>query len=153
VYNKRRRLTSFIEAISLGGSPGLFTVGPTMNPAEFTTEPSVAVEQSVRQADVLVRASVMLRHGTMLGAIESGTPMLIVPLGADHLLNAEIAERLGLATVVDRIAAGPEALRAALSNVLASESHRSACVALQEASAAMASIDDLIEPLVALVRR
>ena len=126
VFNTRRRLATLIDAIGLGGRSGLVTVGANMNPDDFAAAPSVTVERFVPQADVLEHADVMLCHGglgSVLGAIETATPMVIVPLGVAQLVNAEIAEQLGIATVVDPAAAGPEELCDAISGVLASAAH------------------------------
>ena len=89
----------------------------------------------------------------MLGAIETATPMVMVPLGADQLVNAGIAQQLGIATIVDPAAAGPQELREAISGVLASASHRSACAALRDEAMSMTEIDDTVESLVATTRR
>ena len=156
VYNTRRRLATFIDAIGLGGWSGLVTVGTNMNPDDFVSAPSMTVERFVPQADVLDHADVMLCHGglgSVLGAIETATPMVMVPLGADQLVNAEIAQQLGIATIVDPAAAGPEELREAISDVLASASHRSACAALRDEAMSMTGIDDIVESLVATTRR
>jgi len=78
----------------------------------------------------LDHADVMLGHGglgSVLGAIETATPIVIVPLGADQLVNANIAQQLGIATIIDPAAAGPEELCEAISEVLASAAHRCAC--------------------------
>jgi len=47
VYNKRRRLTTIIDAIGLGGWSGLVTVGANMNPEDFTAASSMTVERFV----------------------------------------------------------------------------------------------------------
>ena len=156
VFNTRRGLATFIDAIGLGGWSGLVTVGANVNPADFGAAPSVTVERFVPQADVLEQADVMLCHGglgSVLGAIETATPMVIVPLGADQLVNAEIARQLGIATIVDPAAAGPEELSDAISGVLASAAHRAACAALRDEAMSMAGIDDIVESLVATTRR
>lgn len=156
VYNSRRRLGTFVDAIGLGGWSGLVTVSRTIDPSGFKAWPSVAIEQFVPQAAVLERADVVVCHGglgTVLGAIETATPMVIVPLGADQLANAEIARRLGVAMVVDPKAAGPEVLRDAIASVLASPSHRSACEALRDETMAMPAVTDLVGRLVAAARR
>ena len=156
VYNTRRRLATFIDAIGLGGWFGLVTVGTNMDPDDFAAAPSVSVDRFVPQADVLEHADVMLCHGglgSVLGAIQTATPMVIVPLGADQLVNAEIAQQLGIAKIVDPAAAGPEELRDAISGVLASAAHRSACAALRDEAMSMAGIDHIVESLVATTRR
>jgi UDP:flavonoid glycosyltransferase YjiC (YdhE family) len=155
VYNTRRRLRSFVDALGLGGWSGLVTVGNTLDPADFAAPPQISVQRFVPQADVLEHADVMLCHGglgSVLGAIESGTPMVIVPLGADQLVNAEIARELGIATVVDPDRAGPEALCEAISTVLASSSHRAASASLRDEAMAMIEMKDAVRQLVTTVR-
>jgi UDP:flavonoid glycosyltransferase YjiC (YdhE family) len=62
-----------------------------MDPDDFAAAPSMTVERFVPEADVLDHADVMVCHGglgSVLGAIETATPMVIVPLGAEQLVNA-----------------------------------------------------------------
>jgi UDP:flavonoid glycosyltransferase YjiC (YdhE family) len=156
VYNTRRRLGTVVDAIGLGGWSGLVTVGNTMNPDDFAASPRVTVERFVPQVDALERADVMLCHGglgSVLGAIESGTPMVILPLGADQLDNAAIARELGIATVVDPAAAGPESLCKAIAAVLASSAHQKASASLRDEALAMMAMQDVVQQLAITARR
>jgi len=104
---------------------------------------------------VLPKASVALCHGgfgTLMGAVESGVPLVIVPLGADQLHNAERAQQIGIATVVEPARATPEVLRNAIASVLASDSHRNAVQALRAEAKAMPPMADAVNRFVAMAK-
>jgi UDP:flavonoid glycosyltransferase YjiC (YdhE family) len=104
---------------------GLVTVGANMNPGEFVAAPSVAVERFVAQADVLDPADV-LDHADVM------------------LCHGGLGSVLG--------AAGPEVLREAISGVLDSAAHCSACEELRDKTISMPGVDDIVEQLVALAQ-
>jgi len=100
-------------------------------------------------------ASVVLCHGgfgTLMGAIDAGVPMVIVPLGADQLQNAERAHRLGIATVVEPARATPQVLRDAIAEVMASGAHRSAVQALRAEAMTMPTMAEAVDRLVAMAK-
>ena len=156
IYGTAHKLIrAFIQAIELGGWQGLVTVGRNNDAAKFQHPPTIQVVQYVPQADVLPRASVVLCHGgfgTVMGAIDSGVPMVIVPLGADELQNAERAQRLGIAIVVEPARAAPQVLRDAIADALASDSHHSAVQALQTEAMAMPTMPDAVKRLVEMAK-
>ena len=78
--------------------------------------------------------------------------MVIVPLGADPLLNAEIARKLGIAMVVDPAAAGPQALCDAIAAVISSAAHRAASASLREEAMGMMGMKDVAQRLAAVAR-
>lgn len=85
--------------------------------------------------------------GTVLGALAAGVPAVVMPLGADHAVNAARAEAAGAAVTVD----GPEAVGAGLRRVLEDgDLARSARVVaarireLPPVEAALAEIEDLV---------
>jgi UDP:flavonoid glycosyltransferase YjiC (YdhE family) len=73
-----------------------------------------------------------------------------VPLGADQLLNAERAQRLGIATVVEPAQATPSVLRDAIAHVMTSASNRQAVQALRAEAMAMPTMADAVDRLVAM---
>jgi UDP:flavonoid glycosyltransferase YjiC (YdhE family) len=81
----------------------LVTVGPALDPRQLAPVPEhVHVESWVDQVDVLDQADALVCHGgsgTVLGALGSGVPMVVVPSFADQFLNAErvVASGAGLA--------------------------------------------------------
>jgi UDP:flavonoid glycosyltransferase YjiC (YdhE family) len=151
IYGTAHKLIrAFIHAIELGGWQGVVTVGRNNDAAKFQHPATIDVVQYVPQADVLPRASVVLCHGgfgTVMGAIDSGVPMVIVPLGADQLQNAERAQRIGIATVVEPARAAPQVLRDAIAETLASDSKRNAVQALRAEAMAMPTMGDAVNRL------
>jgi hypothetical protein len=86
----------------------LLTVGPAFDVDRIGTIPTNArVEPWVDQDRVLAEAAVVICHGgsgTMLGAIDAGVPMVVLPFFSDQHTNARLIERHGLGVVVERTA-------------------------------------------------
>ncbi|MEU7865877.1 glycosyltransferase [Dactylosporangium sp. NPDC049140] len=117
------------------------TVGPAIDPAELGPQPAnVHVERYVPQASLLPRCSAVVAHagsGTVLGALAHGLPMVLVPMGADQPDNADRCAELGVAVVLDAVAATPADAAAALRTVLDDPSYAAAAEALRREVAAM----------------
>jgi UDP:flavonoid glycosyltransferase YjiC (YdhE family) len=117
------------------------TVGDGIDPDELgPLPPHISVERFVPQADVLARSSAVVSHGgsgSVLGALAHGLPQVLIPMGADQPLNADRCEKLGLARVLDPVAATPESIREAVSDVLAEPSYRATAAGLQAEFAAL----------------
>jgi UDP:flavonoid glycosyltransferase YjiC (YdhE family) len=80
------------------------------------------VTRFVPQAEVLPRCRAVVSHGgsgTLVAALAHGLPSVLIPLGADQLVNAARAEQLGVARVLDAMAATPDDVREAIAEVLA----------------------------------
>lgn len=80
------------------------------------------VTRFIPQADVLPRCRAVVSHGgsgTLLAALAHGLPSVLIPLGADQLVNASRAKELGLARVLHAIDATPADVRAAVEDALA----------------------------------
>lgn len=79
--------------------------------------PFVPLSQLLPGTDVVVTAG---GAGTVLSALIAGIPMVILPLGADHGINALRAERAGVAVVVRE----PEDVGHAADQILSTPSYR-----------------------------
>jgi UDP:flavonoid glycosyltransferase YjiC (YdhE family) len=80
------------------------------------------VTRFIPQADVLPRCGAVVSHGgsgTLLAALAHGLPSVLIPLGADQLVNAARAEELGVARVLPAVEATPDDVRAAVEQALA----------------------------------
>ena len=125
------------------------TVGDGIDPAELGELPAhIRVERFVPQAEVLPRSSVVVSHGgsgSVLGSLAHGLPQVLIPMGADQPLNADRCARLGLARVLDPVAATPEEIGAAVAEVLANRSYRDAAQALQAEFAALPGPERAVE--------
>jgi len=140
--------------LTVGRGFDLDTLGPVPENAR--------VEAWAPQADVLGDATLVVAHGgsgTTFGTLAAGVPLVIVPLFADQLVNAERAADAGAAVVVepDRDAErgmgtlGPQhvrRLRAAIETILADPSYARAASRIAHEVAALPSIDDLLARLV-----
>jgi len=115
---------------ALAGRPVrvLVTLGPDHDPAELTNVPANArIERTASHAGVLERGGLLVSHaghGSVMKALWHGRPMVLVPWGRDQPGVAARAEALGVATVVERSAATPRALAAAIDAVLADDQMR-----------------------------
>ena len=141
----------------------LLTVGrgvdiDTLDPVPANTR----VEAWVPQADVLLAdATLVVAHGgsgTTFGTLAAGVPLVIVPLFADQLVNAERAAGAGAAVVVEPARAaergmgtlGPQhtpRLRAAIETILADPSYARAASRIAAEMAALPSLHDLLATL------
>jgi len=139
--------------LTVGREFDLDTLGPIPENAR--------VEAWVPQADVLSDATLVVAHGgsgTTFGTLAAGVPLVIVPLFADQLVNAERAAAAGAAVVVepDRDAErgmgtlGPQhvhRLRAAIETILADPAYARAATRTAHEMAELPSIDDLLARL------
>ena len=120
---------------ALAGRPVrvLITVGPDHDPAELASVPvNARVERTASHAAVLERGRLLVSHaghGSVMKALWHGRPMVLVPWGRDQPGVAARAEALGVATVVERSAATPDALMAAIDRVLADDQMRAKAAA------------------------
>ena len=140
----------------------LLTVGTAVDVDRLGPLPENAhVEAWVPQAEVLAEAALVVAHGgsgTTFGALAAGVPLVVVPLFADQLVNAERVAAAGAALVVepDRGAArgmgslGPKhrpRLRAAIETILDDPSYASAARRIADEMHALPAIDELLAGL------
>ncbi len=100
----------------------LVTVGNERDPASLGPQPGhVHVERFVPQPEVLPHVAAVVSHagsGAVLGALAHGLPMVLLPMGADQPWNGDRCTALGVARVLDPIAASPASIAEALRDVL-----------------------------------
>ncbi len=106
----------------------LVTVGPDHDPAELSSVPANArVERTVSHAAVLEHGTLLVSHaghGSVMKALWHGRPMVLVPWGRDQPGVAARAAALGVAELVERAKASPDALAAAIDRALANDTMR-----------------------------
>jgi len=104
------------------------TVGFEIDPAEFGPQPAtVHIEQYLSQSTLLPHCRMVISHGgsgTVIGALAHGLPMVLIPLGADQLVNAARCAELGVARLLDAMEVTPERVQTAVSAMLADPSYR-----------------------------
>ena len=100
----------------------LMVVGPNVDPSSLGGQrPGARVLSYVPQRAVLERCTVVVCHGgygTLLDAIDSAVPLVIVPFGADQHLNAASVRRLGIGIVIERDALSPRTIRDAVDTLV-----------------------------------
>ncbi|GAB3873006.1 hypothetical protein GCM10029964_012430 [Kibdelosporangium lantanae] len=132
----------------------VMTVGDTIDPAEFGPQPPhVRIERFIPQADLLPRVSLVVSHGgsgSLNGSFAHGLPSVLVPLGADQLLNAARAEAVGAAKVLHAVDAHAGDFRDAAAEVLAEPSYRQVAECLREEIAAQPPASYAVELIEAL---
>ena len=115
-------LQAAVNAAARTGARVVATVGPQGDPARIT-RPSEAVQvrRWVPQSTILPRADLLVSHagsGTFLGALSAGCPQLCLPQAADQFRNATAVARSGTGLTLAPDQVGPEALDAALEELL-----------------------------------
>jgi UDP:flavonoid glycosyltransferase YjiC (YdhE family) len=131
------------------------TVGRQLDPARFGAQPPhVHLRRFVPQALVLPHCDLVVSHGgsgSVTGALEHGVPLVLLPLGADQLHNAERCTALGVGVTVDPVRATAEQIRSAAARVLAEPAYRQAAGRLSTENALLpgaAQAVRLVEKLV-----
>jgi UDP:flavonoid glycosyltransferase YjiC (YdhE family) len=111
------------------------TVGHEVDPAELGEQPdNVRVERFLPMTDVLARADVVVSHGgsgTVIGALAFGLPQVLLPIGADHPLNADRCQALGVAAVLDAVTSTSDDIGEAAAMVMEDPSYRAQAGLLQ----------------------
>jgi UDP:flavonoid glycosyltransferase YjiC (YdhE family) len=145
------RVLTGLSALSV---PVIMTVGAHIDPAEFGPQPShVRISRFIPQATVMPQCALVVSHGgsgSLTGTIAHGLPTVLIPLGADQLVNADRCSSLGLGQVLDAISVTPAEVTAAASAVLDDPSYRSVAQSLRDELAAqpgLAHAVKLIEDL------
>jgi UDP:flavonoid glycosyltransferase YjiC (YdhE family) len=119
----------------------IVTVGRDFDPAELGPQPAnVHIERYIPQARVLPHCRMVVSHGgsgSVTGALAHGLPMVLIPMGADQPYNAARCAALGVAQVLDPVAATPEMVREAASAVLSKPGYRQAAERLRDEIAAL----------------
>ncbi|MEU0134438.1 macrolide family glycosyltransferase [Streptomyces sp. NPDC006296] len=107
----------------LAGWHVVLQIGKYVDPAELGPVPgNVEVHSWVPQLAILEQADAFVTHAGMGGSSEglyTGVPMIAVPQGAEQFMNADRLVELGVARRVDTADATAEALRTALTGLVA----------------------------------
>lgn len=131
------------------------TVGRQIDPAELGPQPPrVRVERFIPQAAILPYCAGVVSHGgsgSVLGALAHGLPMVLAPMGADQPHNAEQAERLGVARVLDVMTATPADARDAVAAVLGDPAYRERATRVREEIDGLPDAAYAVDLLTALV--
>ena len=119
-------LTGVFETVLAGLRPLPVNVIVALGPGADTHQlgpqpPNVLVADFVPHAALLPHCDALVTQGgagTILAALYHGLPHLILPQGADQFMNAETAERAGVALQIPPPALTPDAVTAAVGRLL-----------------------------------
>ena len=132
------------------------TVGRNQDPGQFGPQPpNVHLERYIPQHLLYPHCAAVVMHGgsgTLMGALEHGLPLVLLPLGADQPANAEAAQAAGVARVLDPARMTPEDVRDAVRMVLTQRAYQDHARRLQAELAALPVFDQGVRLLERLAR-
>ena len=143
---------------ALGDEPVnlILTVGRNVDPASFGAQPgNVHIAQYIPQTLILPRCDAVVAHGginTVLGVLQAGKPLVLLPQGADHFSNAQGCEALGAGRTVAPGAQTPEGIKEAVRAVLSEGAYRESAERAREMIAAMPGPEEAVTLLERLAR-
>jgi UDP:flavonoid glycosyltransferase YjiC (YdhE family) len=110
-FGPRAPAQETIEVLAQLDADVLITIGSRGSNLSKELPPNVHARAFVPQGAVLARCHAVVTHGgsgSFLGALRYGVPMIVVPLGADHEVNADQVARsgAGLKIATDDLAHG-----------------------------------------------
>ncbi len=113
----------------------IVTIGRDKDPADFGQQPSnVHIERYIPQSLLLPHCDLIVQHGgsnSLLAAIDTGLPMVIIPLIADQFFNASIVQKLQVGQVLQLQELTPASIRGAVEEVLINPLYRQNIVKLR----------------------
>ncbi len=142
-------LAPVIDGLSALDADVLVALGSADGAALRNLPANVHVEQFVNQPAVLDLADLAVHHGgsgTLLAALASGIPQLLLPKGADQFFNADLVERAGLAPVLEPAQITPVSVATAAADAM--QPRRPAAAAVRQEMAEMPSPHEVLELLV-----
>jgi UDP:flavonoid glycosyltransferase YjiC (YdhE family) len=152
---QRPMLRALIEGAAAAGAQVIVALGAdpsTLGP----TDPDVVVRAYLPMSVVLPTADAVVFHGgsgTLTAALAAGRPLVITPIAADQLDNADRALAAGVARVVPLAEVEPETVRDATTAVLHDPRYRERAEAVAAEIAAMPGPDRAVEHLESIVER
>ncbi|KAF0963847.1 MULTISPECIES: glycosyltransferase [Rhodococcus] len=131
---QRRALQNILDAAEDTDIELVVTTGPAIDPAAFRVPANASVHRYLPHNEVMPTCSAVIGHGghaTAFRALAHGLPMLILPMSAltDQRTIGKTVAATGAGKVL-RKTAKPNQIRAALDELLASESYRTAAATL-----------------------
>jgi UDP:flavonoid glycosyltransferase YjiC (YdhE family) len=145
-----RLLQSILDALDGQDVRGVVTTGGQRFDPGLRVPSNVVLYDYLPHASVLPYADAVITHaglGTVAAALSHAVPMVCTPIARDQPLNARRVADVGAGVVVPAATASPDAVRAALHEVLTDVHHREGAERVAAASAraggAVAVADDL----------
>jgi MGT family glycosyltransferase len=136
---------------ALGELPvrGVVTTGKGIDPADVPAPPGVRVVRSAPHSQILGDAAAVVTHcghGSTIKALAAGVPLVCVPMGRDQLDVAARVVHRGAGVRLDP-SAEPEAIAAALREVLSEPGYRDAAEGIAAVIAEEIATDRAVEEI------
>jgi MGT family glycosyltransferase len=151
--NQGPLLQRVIDALAGMQVRGVVSLGPMLNPDDFSTTDNVAVVESVPHSVVLQEASLTVSHcghGTTIKSLAAGVPMVCIPMGRDQDLTAQRVADLRAGVQLSSTASSVE-IGQAIATVLDNDEFRQSARRLAETLAtehgpldAVLELEDLV---------
>jgi UDP:flavonoid glycosyltransferase YjiC (YdhE family) len=157
VFNKRLDLyRTFIEGLLDLEVDGIVALGPGVEVAAIGVLPeNVRVFSWVPWNSLLEKTTVLIGHGganSMLGPLSKGIPLVVVPLGADHFVNAARIAQANAGIILEEAHITPEVVQDAVKQAL-SPSLRASAQRIANEIAKMPSPAEVVPMLEAYVKQ
>ena len=131
----------------------IVTVGKNIDPEIYGPQPdNVHVEHYIPQSQLLIHCDAVVTHGgsgSTLASLGHGLPMLILPRAADQFFNAERCLKVGAALRLMPDEVTPEAIRGAMTELLADPSYVAKASHIQDEIEAMPGPAEVVAVLAA----
>ncbi len=135
----------------------IVTVGRSIDPDRFGPQPdNVHVERYVPQTVLLPHCDLVVNHGgsgSVIGALAYGLPLVVLPMGADQLPNAQRCVQLGVGVTLDAVRVTPRSIRDTTSALLRDAQAREAAERIRDEIASLPGPEATVPMLERLVER
>lgn len=132
------------------------TVGNDVDPTILGSQPdSVHAERYLPLQALLPHCALAITHGgsgTTALAVAAGLPMVILPVGADQFMNADVCARIGMSRTLDRADLAPARVAQIVNDVLTTPGYRETARRLQAEFNALPSPGHAVDLLERLAR-
>ncbi len=139
-----------LDAVSSMHVRAVVTLGPALEPAQFSAPLNARIFVSAPHSKVLAHSSAMITHaghGSVIRGLASGVPLLCIPMGRDQNDVAARVVHRGAGLQL-KVGAGPDRIRAALGRLIHEPHFRQSAVALGEAIRRDAANSTVVDELV-----
>jgi MGT family glycosyltransferase len=155
VLDEPKLLTSVLEALSTENVNLIVTVGRGRDFDQLVPRPANArICGYIPQSLLLPRCDVVVAHGgynTIVGCIDCGVPMVLLPVRGDQVQDAEWCASAGIARALQPGHQTPSLIRDAVRDVLGNAVYRQRATSLREEMHQQRGVDYAVELLEALV--
>lgn len=123
--NQKSTLDNIIKALSKLEVLGIVTLGPAMENEQFTRHSNILLFKAAPHNRILPYVKAVITHaghGTVMGGLAHGKPLICLPFGRDQLDNAALTQYHGAGLKLNK-SASHKKIRVAVKKILEDESY------------------------------